>query len=107
MRGAVLAFVVCFAAATLADDQLRKQFPEGLDVSGWERIAGDVTTPSIHATYHFYVNPERLALYQVMHYRLTFRHPEGEPERRYPQTEKLIWNEKPGQRGVPLRCFEL
>lgn len=62
-------------------------------------LAGELASPRLNAGYRFYVDPARGALFTVMRYRV--RNPgSGDAP-----TEKLVWNERPGQR-LPLRCFE-
>lgn len=65
----------------------------------FEMFEGALASPRLKAGYRFYVDPARGALFTVMRYRL--RRSGGEES----LTEKLVWNEKPGQ-PVPLRSFE-
>jgi hypothetical protein len=65
----------------------------------FEVLAGELESSRLRAAYRFYVDPLRPGLYTVMRYRL--RSSGNEP----PPTEKLVWNERPGQ-PAPLRCFE-
>ncbi len=99
-----LSFLV--GSSTSTGDDFAKPLPGDLpDVSGWERITGDVETERLEATYLLYVNPQLQALYQVMRYRVRLLSPTTDAERQYRSSEKLIWNEKPGR--VLVRCFEL
>lgn len=106
MRRMLLAWsTLVGCAGGLGAERFSKQLPQGLfDMSGWELIAGETENQQIQAAYHLYVNPELQALYQVIRYRAHFLHPASESERLYHATEKLVWNERPGQQ--PLRCFE-
>jgi hypothetical protein len=74
------------------------------DVSGWERISGDVLTTEVSARYVLYVNPERLGLYQVIRYRIVPAAPTTAPQWSRSRYEKLVFNQRPGR--APLRCFE-
>jgi hypothetical protein len=67
--------------------------------AAFEIFEGELVSPRLKAGYRFYVDPARGALFTVMRYRLR-RSGSGESP-----TEKLVWNEKPGQ-PAPLRCFE-
>ena len=67
--------------------------------AAFEIFEGELASPRLKAGYRFYVDPARGALFTVMRYRLR-RSGGGESP-----TEKLVWNERPGQ-PVPLRCFE-
>lgn len=65
----------------------------------FEVLGGELQSSRLRAAYRFYVDPLRAGLYTVMRYRLR---PSGDET---PPTEKLVWNERPGQ-GAHLRCFE-
>lgn len=67
--------------------------------AAFEVFEGELASPRLKAGYRFYVDPARGALFTVMRYRLR---PNGSGD---PTTEKLVWNERPGQ-PAPLRCFE-
>jgi hypothetical protein len=80
--------------------------PEGVDnVSAWEVVEGRFENAHAAGAYRFYVSPARQALYQLMRYRVTFRAPVTEEEKQNRSTEKLVWNQHPGER-VPLLCWE-
>jgi hypothetical protein len=65
------------------------------DVSGWEVVAGDFETARLRGSYRFYVNPVRLAMYQLMCYRVEFLgQPESEP--RQPSGERVAFVRHPG-----------
>lgn len=103
-----MAFVVSLmlgAAGAAAEDFATPPPDAVADISRWELVSGTFSNPQVEGTYRFYVNPERNALYQLMRYRIRFRAPATERERRYRTTEKLVWNAQPGER-LPLRCFE-
>lgn len=106
MRRLLLAYSLLLASARpFAGDDLSTDLPAAIpDMSGWEVVTGEIDNARMQANYRFYVNPEREALYQVIHYRVRLFGPTAEAGRRYPPTEKLVWNEKPGR--AHLRCFE-
>jgi len=102
-----VAFVVLplLGAGAAAEDFATPPPDAVADVSRWELVSGAFSNPDVEGTYRFYVNPERNALYQLMRYRIRFRTPSTERERRYHTTEKLVWNAQPAER-LPLRCYE-
>ena len=66
----VVAAVVPTHAGT-PDPAFADTLPPGIaDVSGWELVSGDFDTPQLRGGYRFYVNPDRLAMYQLMRYRI-------------------------------------
>ena len=87
--------------------ELPADVPTAAVLANWQKITGDVDTPTEAVSYVFYVNPVRQALYEVTRYRVTRLSPgpDGKPQRR-PETEKLLWNAHPGT-GELLRCYEL
>ena len=65
---------VVLQAAIVQASVLSASFPPGVPDAtalGWERISGDVSTDEEGATYEFYVNPKRQAIYEVVRYRFT------------------------------------
>jgi hypothetical protein len=86
------------------------------DVSGWEVVTGDFETARMRGSYRFYVNPARLAIYQLMRYRVELLGPAGEPRRRasgervafvpHPGTREpmLIWARDPATAGSAWRA---
>jgi len=91
---ALLALSMPLGAATL-DGSLPPGVPDGAAL-GWERVNGDVETPTEGAVYEFYVNPQRLAIYEVVRYRFSAG---GRTE-----SEKLVWNRYPNEGHGPS-CF--
>jgi len=87
------------------DEGFSTELPLGVPaLTGWEQQNGDRHDQQVHVTYQLYVNPRLQGLYQVIRYRAQFLHPGTTLEREYRSSEKLIWNQMPGQRW--LRCFE-
>ncbi|HKC13997.1 MAG TPA: hypothetical protein VKI41_18380 [Vicinamibacteria bacterium] len=113
MRGAL--FVLSLLAGAASDEpatrgdrltEFTSPAPEGVDnVSAWEVVEGRFENARAAGAYRFFVSPRRQALYQLMRYRVTFRAPVSEEERQNRPTEKLVWNQHPGER-VPLLCWE-
>lgn len=100
---AFAALAVALTATPLAVGQFAREVPTVVpSVEGWERIAGELhlENPRRAVRYEFYVNPARLAIYEVVRYRVT-SFPEG-GERRSRVTEKLQWDRD----GRDLRRFE-
>ena len=98
-------------ASVLRAVELSIELPSGVPTAAvlaqWQKITGDVDTPSERVSYALYVNPLRQALYEVTRYRVTrlSTGADGKPQQR-PETEKLLWNAHPGS-GELLRCYEL
>jgi hypothetical protein len=113
MRGALVVLSLLAGAAAeepapRADPlaEFTSPTPDGVDnVSQWEVVKGEFENAHAAGAYRFYVSPGRQALYQLMRYRVSFRAPVSEEERRNRSTEKLVWNGHPGER-VPLLCWE-
>lgn len=81
--------------------------PRAADVALWSRVQGDVETAELRVLYELLTNPERPGLYAVTRYRVTRRSqvlPSGAAGDDRTESEKLIWNARPGSRE-PLRCF--
>jgi hypothetical protein len=113
MRGAL--FVLSILAGAAAEEpasrgirpaELNSPAPPGVaDVSQWEMVGGEFENAHVAGAYRFYVSPGHQALYRLMRYRVTFRFPVSQDEKRNRSTEKLVWNRQPGER-VPLLCWE-
>ena len=101
---ALAAGILALATGPLAGDPaFTRSVPDGLpDFHGWERISGDVqiSAPRVVVQYEFFVNPERLAIYEIVRYRVIEL--DFVESRRYPTTEKLQWD----RNGRDLRRFE-
>lgn len=95
-----------YAASSLAIF-LPEGVPQAREAEGWERIDGQMDAGAESIDYAFYVDPWHKALYAVTRYRITSitKTADGREERRR-ETEKLIWNPRPGSRE-PLACYEL
>lgn len=100
MRLAPLAvfLLVAGSPAAAADFAAPPPYPIA-GFAAYEVFQGEIASPRLKAGYRFFVDPARGAMFTVMRYRLRATSGESAP------TEKLVWNERPGQR-VPLRCFE-
>src|SRR5258708_14163041 len=113
MRGVL--FVLSILAGAAAEEpasrgirpaELNSPAPPGVaDVSQWEMVGGEFENAHVAGVYRFYVSPGHQALYRLMRYRVTFRFPVSQDEKRNRSTEKLVWNRHPGER-VPLLCWE-
>src|SRR5258708_32766739 len=104
----VLSLLAGAASATRGDGlaEFTSPTPESVDnVSAWEVVEGRFENTRAAGAYRFFVSPRRQALYQLMRYRVTFRAPVTEEERQNRPTEKLVWNQHPGERA-PLLCWE-
>ena len=92
---ALTAAVLALGAGPVAEPaHFAKGVPAGVpSVAGWERISGELelADPHVSVQYEFYVNPERLAAYEVVRYRITERS-SVVASRRYAATEKLQWD---------------
>jgi len=100
MRLAFLAILTLLAQAGRAASDFTASPPQSIAGFGsFQVLGGELFSPRLKAGYRFYVDPARAALFTVMRYRLRSG---GSTDS---QTEKFVWNERPGQR-VPLRCFE-
>jgi len=106
MRGFLAAGLLLMGAAGGAeasehDASFARELPGDVsDVSAWEVVRGNFTSPGAAGRYAFYVNPRWQALYQLMRYRVRFTE-DGDAA----PTEKVVWNRRPGER-VPLLVWE-
>ena len=85
---------------------LPRGIPSAATLAGWERADGRADDGNWSVVYSLYVNPDRPGLYEVTRFRVgrvTAR--PGQPARRVDETEKLLWNARPGSRD-PLVCYE-
>jgi hypothetical protein len=102
--GAALA-VTLLGAPAIAAGAFSHELPADVeDISGWERVTGDVLGQGVAARYLLYVNPTRQGLYQVIRYRIVPAVPSEAPRWGRSRYEKLVYNERPGR--AHLRCFE-
>jgi hypothetical protein len=98
-------FLLLLGGAHAGAQDFASELPTGLgSLSQLELVGGAFETQALSATFRFYVRSERSAVYEVMRYRLRRAGGGGGIGGDSP-TEKLVWNEHPGQRE-PLRCFE-
>lgn len=79
--------------------------PDIMDVTGWEQVAGEFATPLLRGGYVFYVNPERLAMYQLMRYRVQRLPSATGPGEAAPGAERVAFIRRPGERQ-PIDCWE-
>ena len=98
------------AAATAVAQGLSDRLPEGAPpaetLAAWERADGRTEQREWAVVYELYVNPLRPGLYEVTRFRVDRLEPgSGGRTRRVPETEKLVWNARPGTRD-PLVCYE-
>jgi hypothetical protein len=106
VRKLALTLIALVLVLPLSASALSLKLPDTLpDVSDWQDINGEFTLPRVEARYDFYVNPVRGAIYQMMHYRVRFLKPVFKAEWSYPPSDKLVWNDRPGEH-IPLRMFE-
>jgi hypothetical protein len=93
----ILLAAVARAAGQDPDTAFAPTLPAGVgDVSRWEVVAGDFETARMRGSYRFYVNPARLAMYQLMRYRVELLgHPEDNEPRR-PSGERVAFVRNPG-----------
>ncbi|PYQ06039.1 MAG: hypothetical protein DMF83_13260 [Acidobacteria bacterium] len=102
-----LAFLV--PASAMAEELSRtlpRETPTAETLAAWERAGGQAEDGEQVVVYALFVNPLRPGLYEVTRFRID--RIEGRPggrERRVKDTEKLIWNARPGTRE-PLLCYE-
>jgi hypothetical protein len=96
MRLRLAAGLLLAAAARAAgQDPGAGEAPPRRPRGGWEVVAGDFETARLRGSYRFYVNPVRLAMYQLMCYRVEFLgQPESEP--RQPSGERVAFVRHPG-----------
>jgi hypothetical protein len=105
LRSMGAGFLLLLGGAHAGAQDFATELPRGLgSLSQLEVVGGAFETQALSATFRFYVRSERSALYEVMRYRLRRGGSDGGGGAD-PPTEKLVWNEHPGQRE-PLRCFE-
>jgi hypothetical protein len=95
----------CAAPAALSRS-VPRDTPAAATLATWERAAGEAEDGEHVFVYELYVNPARPGLYEVTRFRVD-RLAGSAPERkrRPVDTEKLLWNARPGARE-PLVCYE-
>lgn len=86
--------------------RLPGKVPPAETLAAWERTDGLAEEGDWAVVYSLYVNPLRPGLYEVTRFRVDRleRRP-GAVTRRRAETEKLLWNARPGMRE-PLVCYE-
>ncbi|HEY2943976.1 MAG TPA: hypothetical protein VGN09_16200 [Vicinamibacteria bacterium] len=109
-RRAGLLLLAALAPACATGPGLARRLPAGTPsaetLSGWEHAGGEVEDGQQVVVYALFVNPLRPGLYEVTRFRVDRL--EGLPgarTRRVTNTEKLLWNARPGTRA-PLVCYE-
>jgi hypothetical protein len=94
------------APARATDLVFAATLPPGVaDVAGWELVTGDFETPKLRGAYRLYVNPARLALYQVMRYRVQRLPSSAGPGDATLRAERVVFVRRPGVRE-PVECWE-
>jgi hypothetical protein len=105
----VLLLALLVPGTGMAEELSRTLPPETPSVetlAAWERADGKAEDGEQVVVYSLFVNPRRPGLYEVTRFRVD--RIEGRPgarARRVKDTEKLIWNARPGTRE-PLVCWE-
>lgn len=94
------------APAQALSRSLPRGTPPPETLAAWERVGGEAEDGAHVVVYELYVNPFRPGLYEVTRFRVDRREATaGAPTRRAIDTEKLLWNARPGTRE-PLVCYE-
>jgi len=108
-RAALLLLAVVGPACATAPGlsrRLPREVPAAETLAAWERAGGEAMDGERVVVYELYVNPVRPGLYEVTRFRVDrFEGPAGGRTRRVKETEKLLWNARPGTRE-PLVCYE-
>ena len=85
---------------------LPRETPTPATLAAWERADGEAEDGEQAVVYSLFVNPLRPGLYEVTRFRVDrLEARDGARARRVKDTEKLIWNARPGTRE-PLVCYE-
>jgi hypothetical protein len=80
--------------------------PESVgDVSRWEIETGQFESQTERGDYRLYVNPQRLAMYQLMRYRVELLVATSPEEQRRGGAERVVFIRRPGVRE-PMVCWE-
>ncbi len=74
------------------------------DVSGWAIESGQFQTGAARGTYRLYVNPRRMALYQLMRYQVELKDRTSLEEQRRGRAERVAFIRRPGVRE-PMDCW--
>jgi hypothetical protein len=109
-RRAGLLFLALFVPASGMAEELARSLPRDIPtaetLAAWERADGEAEDGEQVFIYALFVNPLRPGLYEVTRFRVDrIEGRPGAPTRRVKDTEKLIWNARPGTRA-PLVCYE-
>ena len=108
-RAGLLLLALLVPTSGMAEELSRtlpRATPSAETLAAWERADGEAEDREHVVVYALFVNPLRPGLYEVTRFRID--RIEGRPggrERRVKDTEKLIWNARPGTRE-PLLCYE-
>jgi hypothetical protein len=85
---------------------LPREAPPEETLAAWERADGEAPDGDRVVVYALYVNPLRPGLYELTRFRVDrLEARPGARTRRVKDTEKLLWNARPGTRE-PLICYE-
>jgi hypothetical protein len=80
--------------------------PEAVgDVSSWQVVSGNYETETQRGSYRLYVNPARMAVYQLMRYQVELKAPASPEERRRGAAERVAFIRRPGM-PEPMLCWE-
>lgn len=74
------------------------------DVSRWQIVAGSFETTTESGSYRLYVSPARLALYQLIRYRVELHGATNPEERARGGAERVVFVPRPGMRE-PMLCW--
>jgi len=86
--------------------KLPPETPSAETLAAWERADGEAEDGPQVVVYSLLVNPRRPGLYEITRFRVDrFEARPGARPRRVKDSEKLIWNARPGTRE-PLVCWE-
>jgi hypothetical protein len=101
-----MALGAAFAEAQALSGTLPEGAPSAQTLAAWQRLDGQAEDGEWAVVYALYVNPLRPGLYEVTRFRVDRLHRRpGAAARRRADTEKLLWNARPGTRE-PLVCYE-
>jgi hypothetical protein len=106
LAAALLLLGALRAAAQSGAGAFAPTLPDGIgDVSRWQLVTGDFDTRQARGAYRFYVNPARLAMYQLMRYRVQLLEGATSEERRRGPAERVAFVRRPGVRE-PMALWE-
>src|SRR5204862_5942948 len=103
-RRASLLFLALLVPASGMAEELARSLPRDIPtadpLAAWERADGEAEDGEQVVVYALFVNPLRPGFYEVTRFRVDrMEGRPGAPARRVKDTEKLIWNARPGTRA--------